>query len=61
MAITGWREFPAFVGGDGPLRPGIAQAGVGLRLVWVARHSHWSEWDSINSDGDSLLQPTNRR
>ena len=23
MAITGWREFPAFVGGDGPLRPGI--------------------------------------
>jgi hypothetical protein len=23
MAITGWREFPAFVWGDGPLRPGI--------------------------------------
>ena len=23
-------------------------------------HSYWSEWDSINSDGDSLLQPTNR-
>ena len=38
MAITGWREFPAFVGRDGPLRPGI-RAGGGRPAACVGRSS----------------------
>jgi hypothetical protein len=52
MAITGWREFPAFVWGDGPLRPGIgwgelsASGGGAGRAVCGARSStrRWRRW-----------------
>ena len=48
MAITGWREFPAFVGGaTGPLGPGIGWgelSGLGRRCL--AERSAGAELDA---------------
>ena len=41
--------------------PHTKSSGKIVEIVARFDHSHWSEWDSINSDGDLLLQPTNRR